>query len=110
MSHVANQRIKKGGKYFAAGDPITLTDEELKDLPEGVVSAQDGDSEAETVAPVVLTEDQQAQLQPVVAKLKPGAFKQDGEIRAGALKHLNDTLGFAVTAADVTAAQETGGE
>lgn len=110
MSHVANQRIKKGGKYFAAGDPITLTDEELKDLPEGVVSAQDDDSDAETAEPVALSVDRQAQLKAAVAKLKPGAFKQDGEIRAGALKHLNEKLGFAVSAADVTAAQETGGE
>lgn len=110
MTHVANQRIKKDGKYFAVGDPITLTDEELKDLPEGVVSAQDGDSDAETAERVALSEDQQAQLKAAVAKLKPGAFKQDGEIRAGALKHLNDTLGFAVTAADVTAAQAAGGE
>lgn len=110
MSHVANQRIKKGGKYFAAGDPISLTEEELKDLPEGVVSAQDGDSEVDTAEPVALSEDQQAQLKAAVAKLKPGAFKQDGEIRAGALKHLNQSLGFIVRVSDVAAVKAAGGE
>lgn len=108
MTHVANQRIKKGGEYFAAGEPITLTKEELADLPNGAVTANDGDADAPEF--VVLDDAQQAQLKDAVEKLKPGAFKQDGEIRAGALKHLNEALGFTVSVENVAAALTAGGE
>lgn len=104
MTHVANQRIKKGGKLYAPGDPITLSKEDMKDLPEGAVSPAGDASQDEPPAP--LDDAQIAKLKAAVAKLKPGAFKQDGEIRAGALKHLNESLGFAVTVADVAAAKD----
>jgi hypothetical protein len=41
MTHIANQRIKKGGKHYAPGDPITLSKDDLKDLPEGAASPAD---------------------------------------------------------------------
>ena len=111
MSHVANQRIKKGGEYFAPGDKITLTEDDLKDLPKGAVRADDGSSEtSEPAEPVALDEAQQALLKDAVAKLKPTAFKRDGEIRAGALKGLNDQLDFTVSVEAVAAAQAAGEE
>ena len=88
----------------APGDPITLSKDDLKDLPDGAASPA-GDTPKDE-PPASLDEAQTTKLKAAVSKLKPGAFKQDGEIRAGALKHLNESLGFAVTVADVTAAKD----
>ncbi|MGH1577710.1 hypothetical protein [Planktotalea sp.] len=108
MTHIAQQRIKKGGKVYLPNDPIELTEDELAELPEGAVT--EGNVADEPVEPSPLDNAQQAQLKDAVAKLKATAFKQDGEIRAGALKGLNDQLDFAVGVEDVTAAQATGSE
>ena len=104
MTHIANQRIKKGGKHYAPGDPITLSKDDLKDLPEGAASPARDAPQDEPPAP--LDDAQTAKLKAAVARLKPGAFKQDGAIRAGALKHLNESLGFAVSVADVASAKD----
>ena len=106
MTHIAQQRIKKGGKYFAAGDPIALTEKELAELPNGAVVPGDStasDDDASQTTSVELTDEQQTALAKAVAALKPTAFKQDGEIRAGALKGLNDQLDFDVTVEAVAA-------
>ena len=38
MSYITTQRIKSGGKYYAAGEPIKLTDETLAEMPDGAVN------------------------------------------------------------------------
>ena len=106
MKYVANIRIRKGGKLYAAGDPITLSDDDLKGLPEGAVSPVGNPPQDEPPQPLDGT--QIDKLKAEVVKLKPEAFKQDGEIRAGDLRDLIEVLGFAVTVADVTAAQGGG--
>lgn len=107
MTHIANQRIKHDGKYYFAGEEITLSDEDVEGLPIGSVRANHiVQSGSEIVKTIDSTSDQSAALKAAVLKLKPEAFKLDGEIRSGALKHLNDTLKFDVSAADVAAARE----
>ncbi len=109
MTHIARQRIKVGGLYYAAGDPVELTEADLADLPKGAASPRTG--EAADIAPAsdpVMTIDEQAKaalevLTAAVDALTPEDFRQDGEIRAGALRALNETLGFEVTAEDVAA-------
>lgn len=90
MSHIANQRIKKDGKTILPGQPISLTTDELAELPTGAVSE-------------ALQEDA---LGIAVADLPDDAFRQDGEIRAAALKDLRAHLGYDVTADQVRAARE----
>lgn len=103
MTHLATQRIKKNGQYYGAGDSITLTAEEFAGLPAGAAVPDDGATEP---AKEPLTEDQQGiALKAAVSLLKPADFKQDGEIRAGALKTLSEGLGFEVTVEAVAAAQ-----
>lgn len=101
MTHVANQRIKKGGKTYLSGDPIPLADDELWDLPDGAVSKVLPDPDA---APAPET------LSLAVDALPDGAFKKDGGIRAEALRGLVEHLGFEVTAEDVSAVKAAGKE
>jgi hypothetical protein len=108
MTHIANQRIKMGGKYYMPGDPIAPSEDELADLPTGAVSPADEAETSDTLERAPLSEEQTASLKAAIAKLKPSAFKQDGEIRAGALKGLNQSLGFIVSADDVAAVQGEG--
>lgn len=102
MTHIANQRIKKDGKFYAPGEPITLTGADLKGLPVGAVRAADPEADD---APTDLTAEQAAALKAALSSLKAGDFKQDGEIRAGALRELCESLGFAVSVADIAAAR-----
>tara|TARA_R100001369_G_scaffold65866_1_gene93018 strand:+ start:1223 stop:1552 length:330 start_codon:yes stop_codon:yes gene_type:complete len=95
MTHIATQRIKKSGKFYSAGEGIVLTEAELADLPVGAAVPDDGQTELEKEP---LTEEQQAvALKAAVTLLKDADFKQDGEIRAGALKVLSEGLGFEVS-------------
>lgn len=103
MTHIATQRIKKNGKYYGEGDPITLTKDEVKELPTGAVRSDDGETEADKEP--MSEEEQATALKDAVAALKPADFKQDGEIRAGALTQLNKTLGFDVTVEAIAAVQ-----
>lgn len=96
MSHIANQRIKKGGKVILPGQPINLTEEELAELPDGAVSA----------APVTLTDE----LIDAVSALPAEAFRKDGEIRTDALKELCEHLGYDVTAEQVAEARAASAE
>jgi hypothetical protein len=105
MTHIAQQRIKRRGKIFAPGDKLTLSAAEFADLPEGAALPDVGaEVPQDETSLEPLSDAQRADLGTAVAKLKDTAFKQDGDIRAGALKHLNQTLGFAVSVADVAAA------
>ncbi len=105
MSHIANQRIKKGSKYYAAGDPIELTKDDLEGMPKGVVRPADSEDDAATTSASLSDEEKLEKLQAAVKELPDSAFKQDGEIRAGTLRELNEKLGFEVTAEVVAAAQ-----
>lgn len=121
MSHIANQRIKKGGKLYRAGEPIELTEDDLAELPEGAASPveDDTDNAAEGIAEVASKlkdaleavstdpEVRAKRLNEAVSTLTEDDFKKDGEIRADALRALNERLGFEVTAEDVSAAVET---
>ncbi|MGR3760894.1 hypothetical protein ACUXV3_12305 [Roseobacteraceae bacterium NS-SX3] len=106
MPHIAKQRIKKGGKHYAAGEPIELTEEELAELPEGAVAeeapkAADGEETSSPAAP----EDRAAMIAAAVAELDASAFKKDGGIRADVLRDLIAVLGFDVTAEEVAQAR-----
>lgn len=125
MSHIANQRIKKDGKYYAAGDPIELTEEDLSELPEGAASeAKDDIAEfTETVAnaavklndalrdastdpkAVKAEAEKFAKVRAAVLELPATAFKNDGNIRADALKALSEKLGMQLTAENVAVAK-----
>ncbi len=114
MSHIANHRIKKDGKYYAAGDPIELTDDDLADLPDGAVREADpedapadetGDTD-KNVADVVKAEAETfAKVRAAVLELPDEAFKKDGDIRADALRELNEKLGMQLTAENVAVAK-----
>jgi|GEM_PF-2896353 len=39
MSHIANMRIKKDGKIYKAGQPVSLSEEDLAKLPQGAATA-----------------------------------------------------------------------
>lgn len=112
MTHIANQRIKMGGTYYTAGDPITLTQDDLKALPHDAVIVNDDfeetTDESNQTQDASLSDNQKVALKAAVAKLKPGAFKQDGEIRSGALKGLNDQMDFVVTVEAVAAIKSEG--
>lgn len=92
------QRIKTGGKSYAAGEPIELTKEELAELPDGAVS------ETEVVE---LSEAEKTDaLGKAVADLSVDVFKNDGGIRADALRALISTVGFEVTVQEVSDARK----
>lgn len=93
MTHIANQRIKMGGKYYMPGDPIAPSDDDLADLPPDAVSTEK--------APEQSDEERVAKLQAAVTELADGDFKKDGDIRADSLKLLSERLGFDVTAGQV---------
>lgn len=114
MAHIANERIKKGGKFYAAGSSIELSKEELAELPVGAVR------EDETAQAVSETDDASSQqngnadttdaetfakVRAAVLELTPEDFKQDGDIRSGALKTLNEKLGMQLTAENVAVAK-----
>jgi len=118
MSHIANHRIKKNGKYYAAGDPIELTEDELAELPEGAVreadpetatgpedlgDTPDVDEALEKAAR--LAAEQFATVRAAVLELPVEAFKKDGDIRADALRDLNEKLGLELTAHNVAVAK-----
>lgn len=108
MTHIANQRIKQNGKYITAGNPITLTEDELRDLPKGAASIAPevvNDQLHEFVSD--LTEEQVGKLAGAVANLPDEHFKKDGDIRKDSLATLIEALGFDVTAEDVAAAKPT---
>ncbi|WP_420011011.1 hypothetical protein [Tateyamaria sp.] len=99
MTHIANQRIKMGGKYYMPGDPIAPSEDDLADLPTGAVSLV---GEAETSeAPELSDEERDAKLKAAVAELADADFKKDGNIRADSLKLLIEKVGFDVTADQV---------
>lgn len=105
MSHIANHRIKKDGKYYAAGEPIELTDNELAELPDGAVRDADPDDEAANDNASLSEEEKFEALREAVKELPDAAFKKDGEIRADALKALNEQLGMQLTAENVAVAK-----
>lgn len=91
MTYQANQRFKFRGEWYLAGDPIELTEGELEELGDVLVSP-------------VLAPEEEGALEAVTAAvdaLLPEAFKKDGTIRADALRDLCKDLGFEVTAEDV---------
>lgn len=110
MSHIATQRIKKNGTYYAAGDPITLNSDDLAELPEGAVREAEPEEAVADGAADLTDAERQAALKSAVNELPDDAFKQDGEIRAAALRELNETLGFEVTAEGVAEAKTVSGE
>ncbi|KIC38155.1 hypothetical protein RA27_20535 [Ruegeria sp. ANG-R] len=101
MSHIANHRIKKGGKYYAADERIDLTEDELTDLPDGAVREADPEDDADDQDAVPTDDAKVEALKKALSELPESAFKKDGDIRADALKALNDHLGFETTAAAV---------
>lgn len=114
MSHIANHRIKKDGKYYAAGEPIELTEDELAELPEGAVrearpvgadQANDTDVNKVLEKAAHLAVEQFAKVREAVLELPAEAFKKDGDIRADALRELNEKLGLQLTAKDVIVAK-----
>ncbi|WP_171182205.1 hypothetical protein [Ruegeria sp. HKCCD8929] len=105
MSHIANHRIKKDGKYYAAGDPIELTDDDLAELPDGAVRDADPDDEAANDNAGLSEEEKFEALRAAVKELPDTVFKKDGEIRADALKALNEQLGMQLTAENVAVAK-----
>lgn len=107
MTHIAHQRIKVGGLHYAAGDPVVLTERDLAELPEGAASPQPAGDPAPIVTPAAKAA--LDALSEAVDALKPSDFRQDGTIRSGALRSLNEQLGFEVTAEDVAAVKATGG-
>lgn len=99
MTHIANQRIKKGGKYYAPGDPITLSEAEAAALPKGAVSPRPTAGDEAGTAPPPLSDVARAErLKAAVDALTEADFKKDGGIRADALRELSESLGFEVTA------------
>ena len=98
MSHIANHRIKKDGKYYAAGDPIELTDDDLAELPDGAVREADPEDAAANENAGLSEEEKLEALQAAVKELPDSAFKKGGDIRADALRELNEKLGFETTA------------
>ena len=105
MTHIANQRIKMGGKYYMPGDPILLSKDDLADLPTGAVSPA---NEAETPdMPPLTDEERAAKLKAAVAELADDDFKKDGDIRADSLKALIEALDFEVTADQVAEIKTT---
>ena len=101
MRYVANQRIKKGGKFYAPGDPIELREADLERLPVKAVSPIEKLPEQEPS--FALDEAQMSELKNAVAALGAEDFRQDGDIRAGALRTLNAELGTTLTVEDVAA-------
>ncbi len=104
MTHIANQRIKLGGKVYKTGQTIVLTEADLNALPEGAVSLKsESDPDAPSVfgppAPSELTEE--FRLSVAVSGLEDGDFKKDGNIRADSLKRLIEEVGFDVSAEQV---------
>lgn len=112
MTYIARQRLKVGGKYHFAGDRLELTEEQLAELPANAVEqVADEDVADEDVAPktsdgLELAPEAREALEAMttaVDALPENAFKKDGGIRSDALRDLNATLGFEVTAEDVAA-------
>lgn len=126
MSHIANQRIKAGGRHYKAGEPVELTDEQLADLPAGAVREADADEEtggggdfASTVADTAVKlsdaltslqdPDPNAGLKAAVQALGPEAFKKDGNPRAATLRELSEEFGRDFEEADIVILR-TGGD
>lgn len=107
MTYIARQRLKVGGKHHVAGDRLDLTEEQLAELPAGVVEqVADEDIAQDPADSLELTPEAREALEAMTAAvdaLPEDAFKKDGGIRSDALRDLNATLGFEVTAEDVAA-------
>lgn len=117
-TYVAEMRIRHNGELYKAGEKIELDDKELEALPKGAVSplsldlpasheqpnTGQADKQTDDAANVPLSKEAQAVHDATVAAIEALSnddFKKDGGIRADALRDLQATLGFEITAEDV---------